>query len=619
MVKRPHINKTYFRLLGYLWPFWQRAIMLFVCSALFAALSGVSLALIPPFLHILFDQSAVEVPAATAASEHGIALPQSFEHAKDAAVRWVKGKLYEGRAIVRLERFSIIFLLLMLAKNIFGYLSTYMTISLEQAVLYRIRNDLYGKTQVLPLSFFDKQKTGHLISRITNDVTNLRGVVVGSLASIIQNGLMAIIALAIVFLTSWKLSLLTLVLVPLNIALIGVISRKLRKGSLRAQERMADMTAVLQETISGVRVVKAFGMEEFEKKKFDFFNMKYFKEYLKMRRYAELASPTSETLGTLATVVILWYGGKLVLRENLDPANLMLFIGAMLWIISPIKNLSKLNSVIQEGLASGDRVFQVIDVASEREDSGDLQIETFDSEIVYERVSFSYGNDVNVLDNVNFRITRGEVVAIVGPSGAGKSTIADLLPRFYRPTAGRILIDGKVIASVTLTSLRSLMGIVTQETILFNDTIFDNIAYGMEGCPEEDVIRAAKAANAHDFIVAAPKGYRTVIGDRGTQLSGGQRQRIAIARALLKNPQILILDEATSALDIESEALVQEAIERLMKGRTNLVIAHRLSTIRNADTIIVVDEGKIQQIGSHEELIREEGIYRKLYSLQIKA
>jgi subfamily B ATP-binding cassette protein MsbA len=507
----------------------------------------------------------------------------------------------------------------MLAKNIFGYLSTYMTISLEQAVLYRIRNDLYGKTQVLPLSFFDKQKTGHLISRITNDVTNLRGVVVGSLASIIQNGLMAIIALAIVFLTSWKLSLLTLVLVPLNIALIGVISRKLRKGSLRAQERMADMTAVLQETISGVRVVKAFGMEEFEKKKFDFFNMKYFKEYLKMRRYAELASPTSETLGTLATVVILWYGGKLVLRENLDPANLMLFIGAMLWIISPIKNLSKLNSVIQEGLASGDRVFQVIDVASEREDSGDLQIDTFDSEIVYERVSFSYGNDVNVLDNVNFRITRGEVVAIVGPSGAGKSTIADLLPRFYRPTAGRILIDGKDIASVTLTSLRSLMGIVTQETILFNDTIYDNIAYGMEGCPEEDVIRAAKAANAHDFIVAAPKGYRTVIGDRGTQLSGGQRQRIAIARALLKNPQILILDEATSALDIESEALVQEAIERLMKGRTNLVIAHRLSTIRNADTIIVVDEGKIQQIGSHEELIREEGIYRKLYSLQIKA
>jgi subfamily B ATP-binding cassette protein MsbA len=618
-VKRPGVNKTYFRLLGYLWPLWQRAIMLFVCSALYAALSGISLALIPPFLHILFDQGAVDVPVATVASEHGIALPQSLEHAKTAGIRWVKGRLYEGRAIVRLERFCVIFLLLMLVKNIFAYLSMYMTISLEQSVLYRIRNDLYGKTQMLPLSFFDKQKTGHLISRITNDVTNLRGVVVGSLSSIVQNGLMAIIALVIVFVTSWKLSLLTLVLVPLNIVLIGIISRKLRKGSLRAQERMADMTTVLQETISGVRVVKAFGMEEFEKKKFDFFNLKYFKEYLKMRRYAELASPTSETLGTLATVVILWYGGKLVLNENLDPANLMLFIGAMLWVISPIKSLSKLNSVIQEGLASGERVFQVIDVTSEREDSGAVEIDAFRGEIVYENVTFSYGNGVGVLDDVNFRITHGEVVAIVGPSGAGKSTIADLLPRFYRPTSGRILIDGKDIASVTLSSLRSLMGIVTQETILFNDTIYDNIAYGMEDCPEEDVVRAAKAANAHDFIIATPQGYRTVIGDRGTQLSGGQRQRIAIARALLKNPQILILDEATSSLDIESEALVQEAIDRLMKGRTNLVIAHRLSTIRNADTIIVVDDGKIQQIGSHEELIREEGIYRKLYHLQIKA
>ncbi len=616
-MKWPRVNKTYFRLLGYLVPFWRRAIVLFVCSVIFAALSGVSLALIPPFLHILFDQSAVETPAARAAPEQGITLPQLLERAKGAGIRWVKEKLYEGRAIVRLERFCVVFLLLMIVKNIFGYLSMYLTINLEQSVLYRIRSDLYGKTQVMPLSFFDRQKTGHLISRITNDVTNLRGVVVGSLASIVQNGLMAIIALAIVFLTSWKLSLLTLVLVPLNIGLIAVISRKLRKGSLRAQGRMADMTAVLQETISGVRVVKAFGMEEFEKKKFDFFNMRYFKEYLKMRRLAELASPTSETLGALATVVILWYGGKLVLGENLAPANLMLFIGAMLWVIAPIKDLSRLNSVIQEGLASGDRVFHIIDVPSEREESGVLEMEEFRDDIVYENVTFSYGNGVEVLSDVSFRITRGEVVAIVGPSGAGKSTVADLLPRFYRPTSGRILIDGKDIANIKLVSLRSLMGIVTQETILFNETIFNNIAYGMEQCPEEDVIRAAKAANAHDFIAATTKGYRTVIGDRGTQLSGGQRQRIAIARALLKNPQILILDEATSSLDIESEALVQEAIERLMKGRTNLVIAHRLSTIRNADTIIVIDDGRIQQIGSHEELIREDGIYRKLYHMQI--
>ena len=599
-------------------PFWRRAVILFVTSAIFAALSGVQLGLIPPFLHILFGKG--EAPAVTesVAAEHGIALPSSVERAKTAVIGAARALMYRGSSVERLERFCIIFFALMLIKNIFGYASTYMTINLEQSVLYRVRKDLYGKMQALPLSFFDRQKAGHLISRITNDVTQLRGVVVGSLASLIQNGLMALIAIGIVFITSWKLSLLTLVLLPLNVLLIGVVSRKLRKGSRRAQERMADMTAVLQETISGVRVVKAFGMEEFEKKKFDVFNMRYFFEYLKMRRYAELASPTSEMLGLLASVVILWYGGKLVLRENLDPANLMLFVGAMLWVIAPIKNLSKLNSVIQEGLASGDRIFQVLDIASEHEETGTVEIKEFRDEIVYDNVTFSYGSDITVLSGVSFRIKRGETVAIVGPSGAGKSTIADLLPRFYRPTSGRVLIDGVDISEITIGSLRSLMGIVTQETILFNDTIFNNIAYGLERCPEEAVIRAAKAANAHDFILAAPGGYQTVIGDRGTQLSGGQRQRIAIARALLKNPQILILDEATSSLDIESEALVQEAIDRLMKGRTNFVIAHRLSTIRNADRIIVIEEGNIRQIGTHEELIREEGIYRKLYHLQIR-
>jgi subfamily B ATP-binding cassette protein MsbA len=615
----PRANRTYVRLLAYLAPFWKRVVVLLITSAIFAALSGVQLGLIPPFLHILFGHDEQPAAVQSVSAEHGIALPAAIEHAKSGIVAAAKGLVYRGSPVERLERFCVIFFALMLIKNVFAYVSTFQTISLEQSVLYRVRNDLYGKTQVLPLSFFDREKTGHLISRITNDVTNLRGVVVGSLASLIQNGLMTIIAIAIVFLTSWKLALLTLVLLPVNVLLIGFVSRKLRKGSRRAQERIADMTAVLQETISGVRVVKAFGMEEFEKRKFNLFNLRYFKEYLKMRRVAEFASPTSETLGMLASVVILWYGGNLVLSENLDPAYLMLFIGAMLWVIAPIKNLSKLNSVIQEGLASGDRIFQVLDVASEREDSGAAEIKDFRDEIVYENVTFSYGNNINVLSDVSFRIKRGEVVAIVGPSGAGKSTVADLLPRFYHPTSGRILMDGVDIASVTVKSLRSLMGIVTQETILFNDTIFNNIAYGMDNCPEEAVVRAARAANAHDFIVAAPQGYKTVIGDRGTQLSGGQRQRIAIARALLKNPQILILDEATSSLDIESEALVQEAVDRLMKGRTNFVIAHRLSTIRNADRIIVIEDGRIQQIGTHEELIREEGIYRKLYHLQIRA
>jgi len=609
----------YLRLLRYLGPFWKKVILLFVCTTIFASLSGISLTLIPPFLHILFGSEPVTTLEENAPSEHGISLPAALDTFKDTVVTSAKNLIYEGDPIERLARFCIIFLALMILKNIFGYISTYVTLYLEQSVLFRIRNDLYGKTQVLPLSFFDRQKTGHLISRITNDVTNLRGAIVGSLASIIRNGLMTVIAVAIIFLTSWKLSILTIVLVPLNIFLIAVISRKLRKGSLRAQERMADITSVLQETISGIRVVKAFSMEEFEKQKFHLFNLKYIKEYLKMRRFAELASPTSETLGTLASVVILWYGGRLVLAENLDPANLMMFIGAMLWVVTPIKNLSKLNSVVQEGLASGQRIFSIMDLTSEESDAADVEIDGLHDEITYDNVSFSYEDGIEVLRNVNLKVKRGDVIAIVGPSGAGKSTLADLLPRFYKPTDGRILIDRQDISAVKLSSLRSFMGIVTQETILFNDTVFNNIAYGMDGCPEEDVVRAAKAANAHSFISAMPNKYQTVIGDRGVQLSGGQRQRLAIARALLKNPQILILDEATSSLDIESEALVQEAIDHLMKGRTNLVIAHRLSTIRNADKIAVIEDGKIRQIGSHEELIGEEGTYRKLYHMQIKA
>jgi subfamily B ATP-binding cassette protein MsbA len=382
---------------------------------------------------------------------------------------------------------------------------------------------------------------------------------------------------------------------------------------------MADMTAILQETISGVRVVKAFGMERFEQMKFGDFNRMYFREYTKMRRVADLSSPTSETLGILAAVVILWYGGRLVVSNQLDPANLMMFIGAMLWVINPVKALSKLNSVIQEGLVCAQRIFEILDIRTEAEIAGDEDIEGINEAIVYEKVRFSYDGENTVLEDIDLRIGKGEVVALVGASGSGKSTLADLLPRFYEPVSGRILIDGRDISKIRISSLRALMGIVTQETILFNDTVFNNIAYGMSDCPMEDVVRAARAANAHQFIESMPHGYDTFIGDRGVQLSGGQRQRLAIARALLKNPKILILDEATSSLDVESEALVQEAIDRLVRGRTTLVIAHRLSTIKNADRIVVMENGRIRQVGTHEELIGEEGIYRKLYSLQIRA
>ena len=611
-------GKTYLRLLGYLRPRWKRLVVLFVCTTIFASLSGVSLTLIPPFLNILFG-TGPEVVEEPAPQDDSLLLPDAIESRIDRAKNAAKRLIYEGDPTERLARFCIIFISLMLLKNIFGYIGTYLTIYLEQSILKRIRDEMYGKIQMLPMSFFDRQRTGHLISRITNDVTNLRGAVVGSLASIIRNTLMTIIAVTIIFYISWRLSLLTLALVPVNVILISIISRKLRKGSMRAQERMADMTSVLQETISGVRVVKAFGMEDFEQGKFRFFNYRYLVEYLKMRRFAEMASPASEALGMGASVIVLWYGGRLVITGGLDPANLMMFIGAMLWVVTPIKNLSKLNNVIQEGLACAARVFGILDIETEKDTSGEEEIESLEREIVYEGVSFGYSEGSPVLSGISLRIEKGKVVALVGASGAGKSTLADLLPRFYSPTSGRILIDGRDISSVRLSSLRSLMGIVTQETILFNDTVFNNIAYGMVDYPEEEVERAARAANAHGFITTMPEGYSTVIGDRGVQLSGGQRQRIAIARALLKNPQILILDEATSSLDVESEALVQDAIDKLVEGRTALVIAHRLSTIKKADMIVVLENGSIRQTGTHEELIDEDGIYRKLYSMQIRA
>jgi subfamily B ATP-binding cassette protein MsbA len=611
--------RIYMRLLGYLRPWWKRVIILFICTTVFASLSGISLTLIPPFLNIVFSTEPSQVEERVEGDTGSPLIPDGIESKLADLQRSAERVIYEGTPAERLARFCVIFFFLSMTKNVFGYFGTYLTIYLEQKILKAVRDELYGKVQMLPMSFFDRQKTGHLISRITNDVTNLRGAVVGGLASIIRNGLMTIIAIAIIFYTSWQLSMLTIVLVPINILLIGIITRKLRKGSRRAQEKMADMTAILQETISGVRVVKAFGMERFEQMKFGDFNRMYFREYTKMRRVADLSSPTSETLGILAAVVILWYGGRLVVSNQLDPANLMMFIGAMLWVINPVKALSKLNSVIQEGLVCAQRIFEILDIRTEAEIAGDEDIEGINEAIVYEKVRFSYDGENTVLEDIDLRIGKGEVVALVGASGSGKSTLADLLPRFYEPVSGRILIDGRDISKIRISSLRALMGIVTQETILFNDTVFNNIAYGMSDCPMEDVVRAARAANAHQFIESMPHGYDTFIGDRGVQLSGGQRQRLAIARALLKNPKILILDEATSSLDVESEALVQEAIDRLVRGRTTLVIAHRLSTIKNADRIVVMENGRIRQVGTHEELIGEEGIYRKLYSLQIRA
>ncbi|MCH7549887.1 MAG: ABC transporter ATP-binding protein [Candidatus Krumholzibacteriota bacterium] len=458
-------------------------------------------------------------------------------------------------------------------------------------------------------------RAGHIISKLTNDVHLLHGVVIGVGASVIRNALLTTIAIFIILSVSWKLTLLTFIVIPINVFLVGLIGSRLRRRSHRAQEGMADMTSSLEESIAGVRVVKAFNMGSYENRRFEGFSQRYMMHNIKMKMWGALSSPTSEFLGIISFGVILWYGGNLVLRGVIGPEMLVMFVAAMLFVVSPMKELSKLNNVVQQSLASAQRVFAILDEPVEPAGTSDVTA-SFKHQIVFDNVSFEYVAHQPVLRDVSFRVTPGQVVAVVGPSGAGKTTLVDMIPRFYLPTTGTISFDGVDSRTIGLESLRSLMGVVTQDTILFNDTVKNNIAYGIANPDDDTVERTARMANAHEFIMAMPHGYDTMIGDRGMQLSGGQRQRLAIARALLRDPEILIFDEATSALDTESELLVQEAIDRLLKGRTTFVIAHRLSTIQHADKILVLEGGLLRERGTHDELMDREGIYKRLYDLQ---
>jgi subfamily B ATP-binding cassette protein MsbA len=603
---------TYRRLLGYVRPYWKRLILLSITVTLFASLSGVSLTLIPPFLRVILDK---EPPAASAPGGDGLPLPAWIDSIRVSVKTAFEGWMYAGDADERLARFIVALIALMLAKNIFAYIQTYFTEYLEQRVLFRIRRDIYAHILDLPLSFFDRERSGHLISRVTNDVAMLHGAVIGVAASVMRNVLMTTLAVVIILTVSWRLTLLVLCIIPVNVLLMDLVGRKLRGRSHRAQEGMADMTASLEESIGGVRLVKAFGMQEQEERRFGHYSTRHMVQFIKMKMYAALSAPTSELLGTTSFAIILWYGGHRVLAGAIPAENLVMFVAAMLFVITPLKNLSKLSTVVQQAMASAQRVFYVLDVAGEPVGRGGREA-VFQHELVFEKVDFEYLRGEPVLQELSVRVERGEVIAIVGSSGAGKTTLVDLIPRFYEATRGRITLDGVDTRELSLPSLRALMGIVTQDTILFNDSIENNIAYGSPGASAEDVERAARAANAHDFIAGFSKGYDTVVGDRGAQLSGGQKQRIAIARAILRDPQILIFDEATSALDSESERLVQDAMDRLLQGRTTFVIAHRLSTIRNADKILVLDKGRLIESGTHDELLARGGVYHRLYQLQ---
>jgi subfamily B ATP-binding cassette protein MsbA len=612
--------KLYFRLLSFLKPHLRQLILAMIFMVLFAGMSGFSVTMVVPLTKIIFSEQGTfsqDVPPNKESSPGG---EKSLVVLMPKILKEKFNQLIIGKTKVEtLGRFCILIFLIFLVKNLFWYAQSFLIVGVEQGVIMDLRNKLYSHFHLLPLEYFHGQRTGVLISRITNDITLVKGAVANGFAEALRQGFLLLVYLFLVFWASWKLALVALLLFPPASIIIGRFGQKVKKSSVLTQEKMGSMTSILQETISGIRVVKAFVMEKFEIKKFTDATKDYFKTMVKLTRIGSLGPPLTEILGTFAAVLLLWFAGKDIVAGNLDPGRFFLFLFAMLSLMQPVRSLSQLNIDIQQGLAAAKRIFEVLDTEPKIKDRPEaIRINSLRDKVTFENISFSYDSDKEVLSHISLEVEAGEIVALVGPSGAGKSTLMDLLPRFYDPTSGEIRIDGIDIKQIDLRSLRDLMGIVTQETILFNDTVWNNIAYGHNQASKEEVESAAKAANAHQFIMSMPQKYQTIIGDRGVKISGGERQRLAIARALFKNPPILIFDEATSSLDTESEVLVQEAIDRLMKGRTVFVIAHRLSTIQDADKIVVLDDGKIVQMGDHKSLIQQEGLYKRLYEMQFK-
>jgi subfamily B ATP-binding cassette protein MsbA len=572
--------RLYLRLLEYIRPYWVRLVIAAVCSGAVAALTGGYAWLVRPALDEIFIN---------------------------------KNETWLYLLPVALMAVSVL-------KGICGYGQSYLMIFVGSRVVTDIRQQLFGHLMRLPIGFHLKNPSSRMLSRVINDVNWIQNAVSGVLKDLFQQSLTFLVLLGVILYQNWRLALFSILVIPLSAYPMVRFGNQLRKIATTGQERTADMSTALQETLTGVRIVKGFTREDAEGRRFAGFNEAYFRTNMKSTQVSAITSPVLEVVGIVGVAGIIWYGGSQVIQGAMTPGTFFSFLTAVFLMYTPIKRLASANNTIQQALAAADRVFTVLDVPTEAaQDTGTRSLDGVRSAIALQGVSFRYeGVEAWALTDISLTVRPGEVLALVGSSGAGKTTLVNLIPRFHDPTAGAILIDGVDLREIRLSALRRQIGIVSQETLLFDDTVGNNIAYGKNEATEAAITDAARAAFAHDFIMKLPNGYDTLIGENGVRLSGGERQRLAIARALLRNPPILILDEATSSLDTESERMVQMALANLMKGRTTFVIAHRLSTVQRADRIAVLAGGRLVEIGRHEELLAKVGVYHRLHQMQFQ-
>lgn len=605
--------KTYLRLLKFASPISKYAVPYFFTAALHALFNTATYALIIPILNTMFDKGFTFVPTyqapAVAFNEQALTDWLSYIYTQ------IFGPEFTMTRVLAL--LGVVVVSVNMLSNLFRYLSAYTVECMRTTTLQRMRNDMFDNIIDMNVGYFSEQRKGDIISRITSDVMAVQFCITNTLQVAFREPFLIIGYLVLMLNISWELALFAVFFLPVVGVIIGGIVKRLRHPASRVQEQLGDMVSVLDESLSGIKIIKTYTATEYIRSKFHQINAELSRLMLWMARRQQLASPMSEFLGIAAVAVVLVFGGSLVTKGTMSAAGFIAFIAAFSQITRPVRAFIDQFANINQGVAAGERIFEVIDAKSHIVDAPDAKpFEGIKSKIEFKNISFSYDSSREILHDISFEINKGETVALVGASGGGKSTLSELMPRFYDPNSGQILIDGVPVTAFAQESLRARMSLVSQDTVLFNDTIYNNIALGKQGATEQEIVAAAKIANAHDFIISTSEGYNTNIGDRGAKLSGGQRQRLSIARAVLKNPEFLILDEATSALDTESEQLVQQALTRMLKGRTSVVIAHRLSTIQNADKIIVIDEGRIAEQGTHSELIERKGIYAKLIEMQ---